>query len=123
MAIENLLDPEIFQASDTPKLNVNLLPCKIHYDGPCNMDYFVVDDQLTSTFRGRKLIGKPLDLPPDYKLCVVSQLKNESWKMIGQATETLVWEHDGEPNGYSCPAMNLKDWVKLSDCLHEEIIL
>ena len=125
MAVENILDPDMFCDSNHPQSKVHLLPCKIHYDGPANMEYFIEtktqETQLTSTLRGRKLVGKEMEMPLGYSYSIITQQKDQSWKVVGKGSNLTVWEHDDEPNGYNCAAMNLNDWVKISEALHRDV--
>jgi len=54
------------------KVVPNILPCKINFNGPVNASerYWNIKNdengQKTTYFRGRKLVGKDVNLPEDY---------------------------------------------------------
>jgi hypothetical protein len=81
-----------------PKTTPNLLPCRVHYDGPVDpaqsywsptqnkgklqclrlqaqelLPYFDLDSMKTAYFRGRKLHGKTVKLPEGYRGVVVEK--------------------------------------------------
>ena len=124
MTATSAIDLDVFRPTKHPDSKVHLLPCKINHEGPANMEYFIEsageNNCSTTTIRGRKLIGKELELPQDYKLSIISQ-QIQSWVVTGKPSSLTVWEHCDEPDGYNCAAMNINDWVRLNDSLHCEI--
>ncbi|KAK1775715.1 ribonuclease H2, subunit C [Copromyces sp. CBS 386.78] len=103
-----------------PKTTPNLLPCRIHHDGSVEpTDSFwnprEEDGLKTSYFRGRKLHGKSLPLPPGYKGVIASkapkhgqskqqqQQQNQNQQQQQQQPRRLahemsfVMENDNEP--------------------------
>jgi ribonuclease H2 subunit C len=63
------------------EIDVHLVPCHIAYNGPSNVSgHFIVrEDQETQTsvssFRGRKLCGRRVQLPQNYTGKLLSQRK------------------------------------------------
>ncbi|KAK4140842.1 ribonuclease H2 non-catalytic subunit-domain-containing protein [Dichotomopilus funicola] len=61
-------------SGETPKATPHLLPCRIHHDGPAEPARAFWDPKpsedgssQTAYFRGRKLHGTTVNLPPDYR--------------------------------------------------------
>ncbi|KAL0252066.1 hypothetical protein GEMRC1_001278 [Eukaryota sp. GEM-RC1] len=83
------------------------LPCNIQYSGPIDSSYFLVSEDdnsvAQSSFRGRKLLGKPLDVPSDYSLLLIDEEK------VLLSPKIVVFEHDATPS--SLP--DIPSWVKL----------
>ncbi|KAL9045304.1 MAG: hypothetical protein Q9214_001636, partial [Letrouitia sp. 1 TL-2023] len=65
------------------KCTPNLLPCRIHQDGPVNASprywkpQFAADGTAESYFRGRRLKGKEANIPEGYRGVVIKQGKNQ----------------------------------------------
>ncbi|KAL9585751.1 MAG: hypothetical protein Q9212_001333 [Teloschistes hypoglaucus] len=76
--------PSIVKPSDS-KYTPNLLPCKIHHDGPVNASSRYWDPQNNKDgnpevyFRGRKLEGRGVKLPEGYRGVIV----NDTVKPVG----------------------------------------
>ncbi|KAK3338531.1 ribonuclease H2, subunit C [Neurospora tetraspora] len=91
-----------------PKTTPNLLPCRIHHDGPVEpTDSFwnprEEDGLKVSYFRGRKLHGKTLPLPEGYKGVVASKAPKQEGEEEKKKEARLphemsfVMDNDNEP--------------------------
>ncbi|KAI9199468.1 ribonuclease H2, subunit C [Polychytrium aggregatum] len=119
---------------------IHLLPCRIGYSGPAKVDqYFVVtprpstDHPASSTaewessFRGRALRGRTVQLPPGYKGTVYAHPTEgddtSSGPDLSRPTrifeEFVVWGHD-QVDPVTHPAINLSRWIEVAEALHND---
>lgn len=83
----------------------HLLPCKIFYDGPANMDKFITDNSERSSLYGRSLEPARRDLPSGYSAYIVrpSQPNSSNKVLTGEmkVNSLIEWGHDEAPSEYS----------------------
>ncbi|KAL0212909.1 hypothetical protein RCL1_006535 [Eukaryota sp. TZLM3-RCL] len=87
------------------------LPCSIDYSGPIDTSRFNVTEDGThyeASFRGRKLLGEKLPLPPSYSVVAVDSEQN----ITSPAAELVVFAHDKPP----IPP-NLLQYISIMNCL------
>ncbi|KAK3182098.1 MCM DNA helicase complex subunit mcm6 [Lecanicillium sp. MT-2017a] len=138
----------IKEATSKPKVTANLLPCRIHHDGPIDpaTPYWkpqeAEDSTKVSYFRGRKLQGKVVPLPNNYKGVVMEraadELKKEMQPPNGledddlvplenvgtmQATaefdEMVVWSHESVATAAADPYVRcMEEWLQVADKIH-----
>ena len=89
---------------------VHLLPCNIHHDGPAPVkNYFQTKhvtkkqntnkEYLVSNFRGRRLEGLNVPLPPSTVGCIVHTNRTDKNLEVHSTFNSLtVWEHDHVPS-------------------------
>ena len=76
------------EVKPTPQCTPNILPCRIHHDGPVNASKRhwnpeVEDDNTrTSYFRGRKLRGREVKVPAGYRGDARSPLGSDDGVLI-----------------------------------------
>ncbi|TQV93001.1 ribonuclease H2 subunit C [Cordyceps javanica] len=81
------------EGSEIKNVAANLLPCRIHHDGPVDpvgaywKPVSNPDDSKEAYFRGRKLKGKTLPLPPGYRGVVVERAADELKKETPLSTD------------------------------------
>ena len=84
---------------------VHLLPVKIFYDGPANVENFIQDNGEKGTLYGRALESTPQELPTGYTAHIVrisSEDRNSKClRGESQVTKLMEWGHDESPNEYS----------------------
>ncbi|KAF4337678.1 ribonuclease H2 subunit C [Fusarium beomiforme] len=88
------------------KAVANLLPCRIHHDGPIDpastywTPIVTEDGTKLAFFRGRKLQGKVVKLPEQCRGVVVERVPEKDPKSAnGEAVEDLDAEQEQEPIG------------------------
>ena len=83
---------------------VHLLPCTINYNGPAPIDcYFIPEESLetkeiTSNFRGRKLVGKEVKLPEERHGYILESFNKNKITINSTFQSITVWEHDIQPD-------------------------
>lgn len=104
---------------DKKESEVNLLPCNIKYDGPAPVEsYFIqikdpLTNELTSNFRGRKLIGKEIELPEDINGYVLESFNKNNINIHSNFKKLTIWEHDIKPDTQII--LNSIDWFDIAD--------
>ncbi|KAJ5195267.1 Ribonuclease H2 subunit C [Penicillium cinerascens] len=131
----------------TPRLTPNILPCRIHHDGPIDStDRFWTpetdarDNNQSSYFRGRKLRGRRVTIPEGYTGIVatltdrVSQqpVKNASaedevteleepvniLETQGTFDDMIVWGHEILPAADDPYVKGVEEWVRFAETMH-----
>lgn len=131
----------IEESAATSCARANLLPCRIHHDGPVDpIDTFwsptsSQDGKRTAYFRGRKLKAETTPLPESYRGVVVERVpkaeappaeegeKNTvetgSLTVTGTFEEVAVWGHeepvDRESDGF---VRGVEEWLNIADKIH-----
>uniref|UniRef100_A0A093V572 Ribonuclease H2 subunit C n=1 Tax=Talaromyces marneffei PM1 TaxID=1077442 RepID=A0A093V572_TALMA len=123
----------------------NILPCRIHYDGPIETSkrhWHAVkgekEDKQTAYFRGRKLQGRLVQLPEGYEVAsptnrlvpaanrnsnMDDELPEEPVKILeSQATfdSFVVWGHEIPPAADDTFVKGVDEWIKLAEAIHRE---
>ncbi|KAH7022420.1 ribonuclease H2 non-catalytic subunit-domain-containing protein [Ilyonectria destructans] len=135
------------KASDeTPKAVANILPCRIHHNGPVDpvSAYWkptVADDGTKiAYFRGRKLQGKTIKLPTQCRGVVVERKNDEappaeavvdvedgddtpervgSMQVTAEFDEMVVWEHENMNDSTGDPYIRgMEEWLQVADQIH-----
>ncbi|KAH7163603.1 ribonuclease H2 non-catalytic subunit-domain-containing protein [Dactylonectria estremocensis] len=130
-------------SDETPKAVANILPCRIHHNGPVEpvSAYWaptVADDGTkTSYFRGRKLQGKSIKMPAQYRGVVVQKTKDETFpaaepadlvegedpservggmKVMAEFDEMVVWDHGNANDSTGDPYIrSMEEWLQVAD--------
>jgi hypothetical protein len=83
----------------------HLLPCKIFYDGPANVDKFITDNSERCSLFGRSLEPARRNLPSGYSGYILrTSSSNSSNKVLSgemKVNSVIEWGHDEAPNEYS----------------------
>lgn len=100
------------------------------HTGPARVSvYFKVSEDASgkreSTFRGRRLIGRSVPLPPGYNGAVlqdtkegqVGETEDRRWLLKRTFEHLTYWQHDDEPHG-SEPFFKALRFASLADVLH-----
>uniref|UniRef100_A0A2P2J5V3 Uncharacterized protein n=1 Tax=Rhizophora mucronata TaxID=61149 RepID=A0A2P2J5V3_RHIMU len=129
--------------SDVPNLTgeVHLLPCAIKYDGPSAVSHYfkpkptgIEVDGLTmeeAYFRGRKLDGVTLPLPPTYSGFVLGKKSSHKRKMPGTSQRDCwqtnarfqsitYWNHDCLPSEHDAFLRSFH-WLSIAEDLHKPV--
>ncbi|OHE94047.1 ribonuclease H1/H2 small subunit [Colletotrichum orchidophilum] len=136
------------QSNDSAKTNkatVNLLPCRIHHDGPVgDASTFwnptkSQDGETVAYFRGRKLHGTTVKLPEQYRGVVMErsdkvetrQLEGESEEAEGDLVELgimdvkagfdemAIWGHESSAEAASDPYVrSIEEWLDVAGSIH-----
>ncbi|KAL2866421.1 ribonuclease H2 subunit C [Aspergillus lucknowensis] len=131
-------------------LTPNILPCRIHHDGPVNtLDRYwksVPDENdkhlQTAYFRGRKLRGRRVQIPEGYKGVVATHTGREMPTTLGTSasgaeeveqeepvkvlekqgtfSEFVVWGHETIPAADDPFVKGVEEWVKFAEVIHVE---
>ncbi|CRG90590.1 scavenger mRNA-decapping enzyme DcpS [Talaromyces islandicus] len=133
-----------FADSCTP----NVLPCKVHHDGPVELSqrYWKPvtdekDDNRTAYFRGRKLRGRRVQLPDGYQGVVAvptdrvlpvankgigdqdtDAVAEEPVKTLeAQSTfdEFIVWDHETLAAADDTFVKGVEEWIKFAEVMHD----
>ncbi|EED21965.1 conserved hypothetical protein [Talaromyces stipitatus ATCC 10500] len=119
----------------------NILPCRIHYDGPIDTSkrhWHAINDEKedkqTAYFRGRKLQGRTVQLPEAYQGVVAfptdrmvpaanreGAVPEEPVKILeSQATfdQFVVWGHENLPAADDTFVKGVNEWIKLAEAMH-----
>ncbi|KAJ6113828.1 Ribonuclease H2 subunit C [Penicillium sp. IBT 18751x] len=131
-----------------PQLTPNILPCRIHHDGPIDStDRFwtpstdAKDKTQSSHFRGRKLRGRRVAIPEGYTGIVatpterISQqpVKNSSaeddvteleepvkiLEMQGTFDEMMVWGHEVLPAADDPYVKGIEEWLRFAETVRQ----
>ncbi|KAF7547202.1 hypothetical protein G7Z17_g7883 [Cylindrodendrum hubeiense] len=131
---------------ETPKAVANILPCRIHHNGPIDpiSAYWkptTADDGTKfAYFRGRKLQGKVIRLPDQCRGVVVERKKDEepladvvdlveegddppervgSMQVTAEFDEMVVWEHENMNDSTGDPYIrSMEEWLQVADQIH-----
>ncbi|KAL4901893.1 hypothetical protein BDW74DRAFT_159138 [Aspergillus multicolor] len=133
----------------TDKCTPNILPCRIHHDGPVESlnRYWTPKadsedkDLQTAYFRGRKLRGRRVHLPEGYEGVVVTHTDREmptatSCETVSEEGECdepikvlekqatfgdyMVWAHEIIPAGDDSFVKGVEEWVKFAEAMHTD---
>ncbi|OKL60930.1 hypothetical protein UA08_03576 [Talaromyces atroroseus] len=135
----------LHSAQKTSSCTPNVLPCRIHYDGPVETEerhwHPVKDereDKLTAYYRGRKLRGRLVQVPEGYQGVVAlptdrvipatskndtpeDALTEEPVKALEtQATfdDFVVWGHEHLPAADEAFVKGVEEWIQLAEAMH-----
>ncbi|KAJ5102733.1 hypothetical protein N7532_003262 [Penicillium argentinense] len=130
------------------KYTPNILPCRIHHDGPiesANRFWAPKSDEQdkieTSHFRGRKLRGRRVAIPDGYQGVIATPTdrilpssqtidKNEELVEVqpeepvkvlevqGTFDEVVVWGHEHIPAADDAYVKGLEEWIKFAETIH-----
>ncbi|KAF2083272.1 ribonuclease-like protein H2 subunit C [Saccharata proteae CBS 121410] len=129
------------------KCTPNLLPCRVHHDGPVNATdrYWRPandgDDTQTSYFRGRKLRGRTVPVPQGYRgptNRILPTQPNETADVDGDDDmneerpietkvaeevasfdEMVLWNHETLPDGVDdAYVKGVKEWIAFAEAIH-----
>ncbi|KAH7171516.1 ribonuclease H2 non-catalytic subunit-domain-containing protein [Dactylonectria macrodidyma] len=131
---------------ETPKVMANILPCRIHHNGPVEpvSAYWAPtstdDGTKTAYFRGRKLQGKSIKLPAQYRGIVVQKTKDDAlpaaepvdlvegedppeqvgaMKVIAEFDEMVVWDHGNVNDSTGDPYIrSMEEWLQVANQIH-----
>ncbi|KAL1303571.1 hypothetical protein AAFC00_006939 [Neodothiora populina] len=139
------------QDKSAPACLVNILPCKVHHNGQVNASQRHWDPQSSEDgkemayFRGRKLIGRALNIPEGYKGVVVEKtdrclLQPPSSSMADADEEEeeadveapevkivkesasfdkiTVWDHEAQPLDDSPHIKGVQEWMAFAQSMH-----
>jgi hypothetical protein len=111
------------EISSDMKSSANFLPFSLNYDGPCPVSkYFHVeeskDNDLSSSFRGRELRGRKVQLPSKIGGYAISRKTDNSREFLVSETfdEISLWEHDYQPNEAALMLDSL-DYFDIAECV------
>lgn len=109
------------------KSDCHLVPVNIKYDGPAKVSsYFKsnINDQnknLTSSFRGKPLVGKSVKIPENF-IGIVGSSKEDEEKKVVKAKSTFdsitYWKWDQQPNERDHLQQSL-NWLEISEAIHQ----
>jgi hypothetical protein len=119
MTYEELLAPKSKDPDyeiSSPK--IQLLPCKVHHTGSALVSAYLINQDQTSTLRGRGLLGEKIRL--EEHEFVLLQKQDNRWRIKGKSDELLVWAHDQIPSILNTPIMYINPWVELSSEIHKK---
>ncbi|KAM0499796.1 hypothetical protein ACHAP8_005404 [Fusarium lateritium] len=120
------------------KAVANILPCRIHHDGPIEPTSTYWNPAATDAyFRGRKLQGKVVKLPEDYRGIVVERVPRqdpktaveehvvdvdaeeeqiESMQITAEFDEMVVWGHEAVADASADPYVrSMEEWLQVAD--------
>ncbi|CEI62894.1 unnamed protein product [Fusarium venenatum] len=123
------------------KAVANILPCRIHHDGPIEPTSSYWTPAATDAyFRGRKLQGKVVKLPEDYRGIVVERVPQqdpktaveehvvdldaeeeqiESMQITAEFDEMVVWGHEALADASADPYVrSMEEWLQVADKIH-----
>ncbi|GKT47412.1 uncharacterized protein ColSpa_07593 [Colletotrichum spaethianum] len=131
------------QSNDADKNNkavANLLPCRIHHDGPIgDANTFWNPIQSEAYFRGRKLHGTTVRLPEQYRGVVMEksdkvetqQIEGEGEEAEGDLVELgtmdvkaefdemVIWGHESSAEAASDPYVrSIEEWLTVAESIH-----
>ncbi|PYI02552.1 ribonuclease H2 subunit C [Aspergillus sclerotiicarbonarius CBS 121057] len=134
--------------TSTDQFTPNILPCRIHHDGPVNSlnRYWTPltdendQNQQTAYFRGRKLRGRRVAIPEGYQGVIVTPtdrvmpatptsadveveevIPEEPVKVLekqGTFDEFVVWGHEWVPAADDSFVKGVEEWIKLAEAMH-----
>ncbi|GAB7343200.1 hypothetical protein MBLNU457_1267t1 [Dothideomycetes sp. NU457] len=144
----------ITSSKDSPKVTPNILPCKVSYNGPVNASerYWAIKNdesgQKTTYFRGRKLVGKELNLPEGYSGAVIQKTTDllpqqpkplprmddddlsadeeqevpQEVKIMHEAAsfdKLIVWGHEATPSDSEDAYLKgIQEWMQFAKSMH-----
>ncbi|CAF3651895.1 hypothetical protein SNK05_007122 [Fusarium graminearum] len=128
------------------KAVANILPCRIHHDGPIEptSTYWTPaatdDGTKLAYFRGRKLQGKIVKLPKDCRGIVVERVSQQDPKtaveeivededaeqeqtgrmqVTAEFDEMVVWGHEAVADASADPYVrSMEEWLQVADKIH-----
>ncbi|CEJ61763.1 hypothetical protein PMG11_10283 [Penicillium brasilianum] len=133
---------------ETTKFTPNVLPCRIHHDGPIeSTNRFWIpqtdekDDKQTSHFRGRRLRGRRVAIPEGYQGVIATptdrvlpasqqptnetvedgETEQETVKVLeaqGTFDELMVWGHEILPAADDTFVKGVEEWVRFAETMH-----
>ncbi|KAI8902629.1 hypothetical protein BC833DRAFT_561499 [Globomyces pollinis-pini] len=118
------IDPKAFDLdSKYPKDKVQLLPCRIHFDGDAAVtSYMIENEELKSTLRGRGLRGTELKMPENHQVAVLSKSDYDTeWRVKTKQESITVWGHDEVPSIFNSSVMNTSAWIELANAIHKRM--
>ncbi|KDP23147.1 hypothetical protein JCGZ_00139 [Jatropha curcas] len=131
--------------AEVPNLTGQLhhLPCCVKYDGPCAVSHYF-KSKLTGMeteglmveeayFRGRKLQGATIPIPPGYsgfvlgkkgikkrKACDSSEKSSDCWEMNATFENITYWNHDSLPS-HNDTFLRSFHWLSVAEALHKPV--
>eukprot|EP00611_Tribonema_gayanum_P016661 TRINITY_DN29053_c0_g1_i1.p1 TRINITY_DN29053_c0_g1~~TRINITY_DN29053_c0_g1_i1.p1 ORF type:complete len:158 (-),score=29.29 TRINITY_DN29053_c0_g1_i1:43-468(-) len=118
---------------------IHALPCKIHADGPALVSRYFLPEahtdgqpgEMEADFRGRRLLGKPTELPEGTcgvvlreSTCpqhIKSQLEDEQvsayWSIESSFSNVTVWGHDEIQRDHA--VQRAVEWMSLANAVHD----
>ncbi|OLN81197.1 Uncharacterized protein C12B10.15c [Colletotrichum chlorophyti] len=126
------------------KATANLLPCRIHHDGPVGESQSFwnpttsADGKPVSYFRGRKLHGTTVNLPEHYKGVVMEKSgkvearqpeteEDEEAALVELGTmdvkaefdQMVIWGHESNAEAASDPYVrSIEEWLTVAEQIH-----
>ncbi|KXS93811.1 hypothetical protein AC578_5120 [Pseudocercospora eumusae] len=118
--------------SKTHNLKPNILPTRIHHNGPIKVSkhhWNPSSSSSTSSFRGRKLLAQTLVLPEKYtglilqKTDATSQQDEEEdvkeVKTIGSFSDVVIWGHEVQPDRKEdVYVRGVEEWIWVAEGIH-----
>ena len=101
------IDQRCFESTPGP-IDLQSLPCRVQYNGPLNMNYFVVNDD-QARFRGRLLKKHTVEIP-GYSFNVT-----EDMRLKYKVNQAQWWMHD------DYPACKVEKWVQIAQVVNSLI--
>ncbi|KAK0714796.1 ribonuclease H2, subunit C [Lasiosphaeris hirsuta] len=131
-------------SDQTAKTTPHLLPCRVHHTGPVDpVEAFWEpkqgdDGTTTAYFRGRKLHGKSVKLPKDYRGVVAAPApkgdekekavdfvdvdaesgKTASLNVQAEFDEMVIWGHEAVADTADPYVRGMEEWLALADQIH-----
>ncbi|KAJ3544793.1 hypothetical protein NM208_g2868 [Fusarium decemcellulare] len=130
----------------TVKVVANLLPCRIHHDGPIDpvSTYWAPtsadDGTKLAYFRGRKLQGRTVKLPEQCRGVVVEREQDKdpqptveepaedgdteterigTMRVTAEFDEMVVWGHETVADASGDPYVrSIEEWIQVADSIH-----
>jgi ribonuclease H2 subunit C len=117
------------------KTKVSLLPCHIHHDGPAPVSRYFIPRELkagedrdaggeegvVAAFRGRKLLGKEMELPEGSRGLVLREAAGTagaSWFVEEVFDRVTVYGHDRMPSKAN-PVISAMEWLDVAQAIHD----
>ncbi|KAL4980843.1 ribonuclease H2 non-catalytic subunit-domain-containing protein [Aspergillus desertorum] len=139
--------PESKGTGSSDNCTPNILPCRIHHDGPVQSvnRYWTPttdakdEDLQTAYFRGRRLRGRRVQIPKGYEGVVVAHTDRElptakDHETVGEEDENdepikvlekqatfrdyMVWGHEVIPAADDPFIKGVEEWVKFAEVMH-----
>ena len=105
------------------------IPCKVDSDGSANVDkYFEPtirqsekdSSVLLSSFRGRPLVGRQIDLPQNSSAFLIKESKNGEFVANDKFDQIIHWNLDKTPSE-SDTLPQVVQWIQVSEAIHSPI--
>ncbi|KAK1971026.1 ribonuclease H1/H2 small subunit [Colletotrichum sublineola] len=136
------------KSNNNSKVIANILPCRIHHDGPIgdsntfwNPVQSEVDGKSLAYFRGRKLHGTTVKLPEQYRGVVMEKSDKVETQQLedegeGEAAEgdlvelgtmdvkaefdkMVIWGHESSAESASDPYVrSIEEWLTVAESIH-----